>query len=98
MKLDLSLLLKNKHTSAAGLAYALFKIAPKFAHLWFPSHEVQVQSTVELLEPIAILYGLGMAGDANQSATKDELKATQQAVISGDTSIITKAQIETPKP
>lgn len=88
-------LLKNKHTSGAGLAYAVFKVAPKIAHVWWPSHEAQIQSTVDLLEPIAILYGLGMAGDANRSATKEDVKTVADAVVTGDTSHITKAQTET---
>jgi len=101
MKQLLVLLARNKHTSLAGVAFFALEPAAQLAALWFPQHKDQVEQSAKIIKGAVGAYGLLMAGDANAGASKDDvdklssdLKDTQQAVVSGDTSHLTKSSVE----
>lgn len=64
--------LANKHTTGAGVAYAVAKFGLPVLQSWFPGHESAFKTTAESLEGFAVFYGLASAGDAQKSLTKDE--------------------------
>lgn len=82
----LSTVLSNKHTTGAGIVYALAKFGCPLLQVWFPGHEAQFKSTSELLEGAAVFYGLAAAGDAGKSVSKEE----------AETKFVTKDQTKTP--
>lgn len=62
-------LIQNKHTSIAALAWFAGKAVAGFGAIWFPHYKDQFQQTAELIESLAVGYGLIMAGDAKPSGT-----------------------------
>lgn len=87
-------LLSNKHTSTAGLVYMIAKAMAQLANVWFPGHEKQVHSTVEIIEALAIGYGLISAGDASQGQKRveDLRQDVKEAVETGNTQVLTKQE------
>lgn len=90
----------NKHTSGAALAFAAIKIGGRIWAHWAPQHSEDIKFTTDCLESFAVLYLGAAAGDAVKSASKDDVKdvadqvqATKDAVITGDTSMIAKASL-----
>jgi len=54
----------NKNTSAAAMVYVLAKYGGKLIATWYPADAAQITQTAEILESIAVSFGLIMAGDA----------------------------------
>jgi hypothetical protein len=59
---------QNKHTSGAALAYIAAKAISGLGAIWFPQHKDQFEQTANLVESLAVGYGLIMAGDAKPTA------------------------------
>ena len=59
-------LLANKHTTGAGIAYLIASGLETLGPLWIPSKTHEFQLTAKWIHGIAVMYGLGMAGDAKQ--------------------------------
>ncbi len=68
----LSNILANKHTTGAGIAYAIAKFGCPLLGVWWPGHDAQLKATEDTLEGLAVFYGLAAAGDAGKSVTKEE--------------------------
>lgn len=92
-------LLANKHTSGAALVYALASGLGHVAGVWFPEHKAQLEETIQTIKELCITYGLVSAGDASKFS-KDvkevdaKVQETAKAVITGDTSILTKTALD----
>jgi len=63
----IKLLLDNKHTSIAGLVYLGAKVLAQLGAVWWPEHKDQFTATANIIEGVAVSYGLLAAGDASQS-------------------------------
>jgi hypothetical protein len=90
--MNIQSLITNKHTSGSAAAYAAVKVGSLIARAWFPQYERQISVTAEALEGFAVLYLGASAGDAMQSQreVQDLRERTAQAVVTHDTSILTK--------
>lgn len=85
-------LLANKHTSTAAAVYAVVSVLGHIANIWFPTHTVQVDSTIQVVKEACIGWGMLMAGDASSSKKdtaqlKDEVKV---AIETGNTDVLKK--------
>ena len=87
-------ILANKHTTISGLVYFGAKVVGQLINVWCPGHEMQVKSSLEIVEASAVGWGLIMAGDAKQSQKETATLGQQvkDAISTGDTSHITKPQ------
>jgi hypothetical protein len=65
-------ILNNKHTSIAACLYVGSVFAVRFGKIWFPNHDVQFDSTEELIKSAAVGYGLLMAGDSKPQGQQDK--------------------------
>lgn len=74
--INLTSILQNKHTTAAGLIYAAAKFGVPMVQAWFPGHEKAFDATAQTLEGFAVWYGLTAAGDAAKSVSKTEADTT----------------------
>lgn len=83
-------LLANKHTTGAGLAFAVIKGGKHIAMSWWPHKADQIRTTADILEGIAGVYLGVSAGDAVQSASK---KDVAQAVSTGNTDFLKQPDI-----
>lgn len=94
-------MLKNWKTTSAGLTMIIGSVV----HLIFAIRGHIATEGVWTATFVAVCSGAGLlfAGDASKSKDDhdqlaQQVQATQKAVVSGDTSIITRTQTETPKP
>lgn len=67
MNAILQRVLQNKHTSIAGAVYCGSIFAVRFAKIWWPGHDVQLDQTEQLIQGASVGYGLLMAGDGKQT-------------------------------
>ena len=84
--------LKNKHTSGAAIAYGIAYGITQIGPVWFPQFADKFAKTGDLLQKLAVIYGLVAAGDASQSAKQvQEAKAdVKSAIDTHDISILSK--------
>lgn len=63
----LQTILANKHTTGAAFIYIASIFVAKLGSIWMPEYKAQFEQTSGVLESIAVLWGLVMAGDAKPS-------------------------------
>lgn len=68
----LKLVLSNPHTSISAAIYIGAKAGAQLGAVWFPQHAAQFQDTANIIESLAVGYGLLAAGDASQSLQKPD--------------------------
>lgn len=85
-------LLQNKHTTIAGAVYIGSKLVAQLVNVWCPGHEVQVKSSLDVIEGAAVTWGLIMAGDAKQGQKQTDALSNQvkSAIETGNTEQLKK--------
>jgi hypothetical protein len=82
--------LSNKHTTGAAVLYAAAKWGCPTLAIWWPSHKAQIDTSANILEGAAVFYMGLSAGDAQKSATKEDLEQTKKEI---DTAFVKKSDI-----
>ena len=70
MTIQLAALWANPHTRYAGLIYFFAKAGIQIMQIWFQSYNQQLRATAEVIEGLAVLYGLNAAGAGNATLTQ----------------------------
>lgn len=85
--------LANKHTSGAAIVFAAAAGIEELSKIWCsPAIAVKVESSIKVVEHIAVVYGLVMAGDAGATSTPSGI---QQGQIQPPQSNPPEVQIQT---
>lgn len=74
MRSRLATLLANKHTSGSAIVFALGEALAQIGPIWLPTHGDKFKATGHVLQQLAFVYGMLMAGDASQSVSKQDLE------------------------
>ena len=72
----------NKHTSGAALLFGVCELMGGITRIWFPYYENQMKQTTQLIQHVAVIYGLVMAGDAASTLKQNNETNTPTASVS----------------
>lgn len=77
MKIPLSALFENKHTRYAMIIYVICKVGLQISEVWFKTYSQQLRATADIIEGLAVAYGVSAAGAGNPplKVVDAELKA-----------------------
>jgi len=67
----LQILLSNKHTTGAAIAWGVGSAIQHLGPVWMPSRASECDTTGRWICGMAIMYGLALAGDAKPLADTD---------------------------
>jgi len=70
MKLELAALWENPHTRYPCLIYFTCKVGLQIWEVWAQSYSQQIRATLEIIEGVAVTYGLAAAGAGNATLTQ----------------------------
>lgn len=78
--MNFNALFSNPHTRYPAIIWLVCKVGLQISEVWFQSYSQQLRASAEIIEAVAVAYGLSAAGAGNPplAVVSDEIKARKE--------------------